>query len=188
MPPNKSGISYFANVIFQNEKEAVNFRKSNLRYTLAANLNRTRLFETIQSPRNLPEDAINTNILFNRADKASVEKGQPQDEITLNLNYQKGNVGVALTNTRYGRTIVFHETTPAFDEYFTPKILTDISFNYTHKTWLTTTLGANNVFNVYPDRLKNYANTNQGLFIYSPDASPFGFNGGYYFLSMNFKW
>ncbi len=41
-----------------------NFRKSNLRYTLAANLNRTRLFGTIQSPRNLPENAINTNILF----------------------------------------------------------------------------------------------------------------------------
>jgi len=105
----------------------------------------------------------------------------------LNLNYQKGNVGVALTNTRYGRTIVFHETTPAFDEYFTPKILTDISFNYTPKYWLTLTLGANNVFNVYPDRLKDYANTNQGIFIYSPDASPFGFNGGYYFVSMNFN-
>ena len=164
-----------------------NFRKSNLRYTLAANLNRTRLFGAIQSPRNLPENAINTNILFNRTDKATVEKGQPKDKITLNLNYQKGKVGAVLTNTRYGRTIVFHEITPALDESFTPKILTDISFNYTPKTWLTITLGANNVFNVYPDRLKNYANTNQGLFIYSPDASPFGFNGGYYFVSMAFS-
>jgi iron complex outermembrane receptor protein len=164
-----------------------NFSKSNLRYTLAANLNRTRIFGAIQSPRNLPENALNTNILFNRADKATVENGQPKDKITLNLNYQKGKVGVVLTNTRYGRTIVFHEITPALDEFFSPKILTDISFNYTPKTWLTTTLGANNVFNVYPDRLKDYANTNQGLFIYSPDASPFGFNGGYYFVSMSFS-
>ncbi len=130
-----------------------NFRKSNLRYTLAANLNRTRIFGAIQSPRNLLENAINTNILFNRADKATVEKGQPKDKITLNLNYQKGKSGVVLTNTRYGRTIVFHEITPALDESFTPKILTDISFNYTPKTWFTITLGANNVFNVYPDRL-----------------------------------
>ncbi len=164
-----------------------NFRKSNLRYTLAANLNRSRLFGAIQSPRNLPEDAINSNILFNRADKATVEKGQPKDKITLNLNYEKGKVGVVLINTRYGRSIVFHEITPALDESFTPKILTDISFNYTPKSWLTTTLGANNIFNIYPDRLKNYANTNQGLFIYSPEASPFGFNGGYYFVSMNFS-
>ncbi|CAN5398001.1 hypothetical protein BH20BAC1_BH20BAC1_11070 [soil metagenome] len=52
---------------------------------------------------------------------------------------------------------------------------------------LTTTLGANNIFNVYPDHFKNYANTNQGTFIYSPEASPFGFNGGYYFINMNFK-
>jgi iron complex outermembrane receptor protein len=164
------------------------FAKSSLRYTLAANLNRTRTFGKIQTPGNIPEDSVNTNLLFNRANEGSIEKGQPGDKITLNMNYQKGKIGVVLTNTRFGRTVVFHETTPAFDEFFTPKILTDASFHYTPKTWMTITLGANNVFNVYPDPLKFYANTNQGIFIYSPEASPFGFNGGYYFVSMAFNW
>ncbi|MBD0284586.1 MAG: TonB-dependent receptor [Flavisolibacter sp.] len=160
------------------------FPKSNLRYTLAANFNRTHLFGTIQTPRNIPANDVNTNILFSRADKASIEEGQPGNKITLSMNYQKGKVGFVLTNTRFGRTVVFHEMTPALDEFFSSKILTDISLHYTPKTWLTITLGANNVFNVYPDPLKNYNNTNQGIFIYSPEASPFGFNGGYYFVGV----
>jgi iron complex outermembrane receptor protein len=105
----------------------------------------------------------------------------------LSLNYQGGKVGAKLTNNRFGRTNAFHETTPALDEFFSSKILTDISFNYSPKVWMKVTLGANNIFNVYPDPLKHYQNTNQGFFIYSPEASPFGFNGGYYFVSMNFS-
>ncbi|MBD0295173.1 MAG: TonB-dependent receptor, partial [Flavisolibacter sp.] len=157
---------------------------SNFSYTLAANFNRTRIFGKIQTPRNIPEDAVNTNVLFNRANKGSIEKGQPGNKITLSMNYQKGKVGFILTNTRFGRTVVFNDVTPSLDEFFSSKILTDISLHYTPKTWLTITLGANNVFNVYPDPLKNYNNTNQGIFIYSPEASPFGFNGGYYFVGV----
>jgi iron complex outermembrane receptor protein len=72
-------------------------------------------------------------------------------------------------------------------EFFSPKILTDISFNYSPKAWVTLTLGINNVFDVYPDRLKNYGNTVEGILIYSNEASPFGFNGGYYYVSMGFN-
>jgi iron complex outermembrane receptor protein len=104
------------------------------------------------------------------------------------MNYQKGHFGFILTNTRFGKTAAFHEITPAFDQYFTRKILTDVAVDYKWKTWMTITFGANNIFNVYPDELKHYKNTNQGIVIYSPEASPFGFNGGYYFVSMNFKW
>ena len=98
-----------------------------------------------------------------------------------------GKVEFVLTNTRYGRTTVFHETTAALDETFSPKILTDISLHYRVKPWMTITAGANNVFDIYPDSLRYYANTNQGLYIYSPEASPFGFNGGYYYVGMSFN-
>ena len=47
--------------------------------------------------------------------------------------------------------------------------------------------GANNIANVYPDRLKHYENTSQGGWVYSPEASPFGFNGGYYYVSLSFN-
>jgi len=99
---------------------------------------------------------MNTNILFNRADKASIEKGQPQDKIILTITYQIGKVGFVVNNTRFGRTAVFNRFTAALDEFYTPKILTDISINYKAKSWMTITAGANNVFNVYPDKIKYY--------------------------------
>jgi hypothetical protein len=58
---------------------------------------------------------------------------------------------------------------------------------FTRKGRVNLTVGANNVFDVYPDRLKSYENTLQGSWIYSPEASPFGFNGGYYFVAMSFN-
>ena len=164
-----------------------NFPKSTLYYTLAANLNKTHLFGKIQTPRNISPDDVNTNILFNRADKASIEKGQPQDKIILSITYQMGKMGFVLNNTRFGRTDVFNQFNAALDEFYTPKILTDISINYKAKSWMTITVGANNVFNVYPDKLKYYQNSAQGIFIYNPEASPFGFYGGYYFVSMAFS-
>ena len=102
--------------------------------------------------------------------------------------FSKGKFGFIFRNTRFGNTA----TTTLFPsdtlyESFTPKILTDISINYTPRSWLTITVGANNVFNVYPDRLKNYRNTNEGILIYGNEAMPFGYNGGYYFVNMNFN-
>ena len=164
-----------------------NFAKSTLYYTLAANLNKTHLFGKIQTPRNISPDDVNTSILLNRADKESIEKGQPQDKIILSINYQRGKMGFVLNNTRFGRTAVFNQFTAALDEFYTPKILTDISINDKAKSWMTITVGANNVFNVYPDKLKYYQNSAQGIFIYNPEASPFGFYGGYYFVSMSFS-
>ena len=164
-----------------------NFAKSTLYYTLAANLNKTHLFGKIQTPRNISPDDVNTNILFNRADKASIEKGQRQDKIILSINYQRGKMGFVLNNTRFGRTAVFNQFTEALDEFYTPKILTDISINYKAKSWMTITAGANNVFNVYPDKVKYYQNSAQGIYIYNPEASPFGFYGGYYFVSVAFS-
>ena len=143
----------------------------------------TKLFGKIQTPRNIPADEPNTNILFNRADKANIEKGQPRDKIILGITYQMGKVGFILKNTRFGRTDVFNQFGAALDEFYTPKILTDISINYKAKSWMTITAGANNVFNVYPDKLKYYKNSAQGIFIYNPEATPFGFYGGYYFVN-----
>jgi iron complex outermembrane receptor protein len=101
---------------------------------------------------------------------------------------------VAFQNTRFGKTVIAPAyTDPAtritsfLSETFSPKILTDIRLTYSPKKWISVTLGTNNIFDVYPDRLKDYNNTAEGLYIYSQEATPFGFNGGYYFLSIEIK-
>ena len=50
-----------------------------------------------------------------------------------------------------------------------------------------TSAGVNNIFDVYPDPVKNPINKNQGILIYSNQGTPYGYYGGYYFLSMAFN-
>jgi hypothetical protein len=103
----------------------------------------------------------------------------------LSTIFSKGKFGFIFRNTRFGNTAtttLFVNPSDTLHESFSPKILTDISINYSPRSWLTITVGANNVFNVYPDRLKNYRNTNEGMYIYGNEAMPFGYNGGYLFF------
>jgi len=163
--------------------------KANLSLMLAANLNRTNLFGPIQSTDQLPADSLNTNTLFSREERVKIEKGQPASKIILTGNYEIGKIGFLIRSTRFGKTSTAVDSKDITrDEFFSAKILTDFSINYMAKPWLTLTAGANNAFNVYPDRLKNYLNTSEGILIYSAESSAFGYNGGYYFLNMRFSW
>jgi len=168
-----------------------NIHKASLGISLAANFTSTHLFGDIKTSDKLPADSLITNKLFNIEDIAKIEKGQPDNKIVLSIIYKTGKTKLIVRNTRFGKTSIapiFTNPTRVIYESFSPKILTDISLTYSLKTWVTLTLGANNVFNVYPDRLKYYENTVQGSRIYSAEASPFGINGGYYYVSMAFKW
>ena len=163
-------------------------RKASLGLTLAANFTRTNVFGPIQSTDKLPTDSLNTNTLFNREEREKIEKAQPASKVILAANYKRGKVEFLIRSTRFGKTsAVFNSASKSQDEFFSAKILTDFSINYTPKTWLTITIGANNVFDVYPDRLKNYLNTTEGILIYSNEAMPFGYNGGYYYMNMTFN-
>ena len=162
-------------------------RKSNLGISLAANFNRTHIFGVIQSAVNLPADSLNTNTLFTRGERGKVELGQPKDKIILNVNYKTGKWVFNVSNTRFGKTASIYNSGSSRDEFFSSKILTDVNLSYAPKSWLNITLGANNVFDVYPDRLKNYQNTGEGILIYSNEGTPFGYNGGYYFVNLSFN-
>ena len=166
--------------------------KSAFGFILAANFTRTRLFGGIQSTGKLPGDSINsinTNTLFNREERAKIECGQPASKMILSANYTRGRAGILIRSTRFGETsIVLKPANRNQDEFFSAKVFTDINFTYSPKTWFTLTAGINNVFDVYPDPVKNPLNQNQGILIYSNQGTPYGYNGGYYFLSMGFEW
>ena len=162
--------------------------KGNLGSMLTANFTRTTLFGPIQTTDKLAANASNENILFNREEKEKIEHSQPASKIILSANYNKGKVGILIRSTRFGKTsIVLNSDSTSQDEFFSAKIFTDISFSYSPKTWLTITAGVNNVFDVYPDPVKNPLNQNQGILIYSNQGTPYGYNGGYYFVNMSFS-
>jgi len=162
------------------------FHKASFAFMLAANFTRTKVFGTIQTTDKLPADSLNTNTLFNREEREKIERSQPASKIILSANYKKGKMGLLIRSTRFGKTsIVLSSDDKSRDEFFSAKILTDLSINYTLKAWITITAGANNVFDVYPDPVKNPINKNQGILIYSNQGNPYGYNGGFYFVNMS---
>lgn len=177
-----------------------------LTLTLAGNVNQTTVQGTPKNSTTLPPDAVG-NILFNRQERARLELAQPRNKFSLAANYRIGKFGAYARVTRYGEVATYDPNTsaPAYDaatgrsvldEYFSPKAVTDLSFSYKIDRILQVTVGANNLFDVYPDELKqiqyptpgnptNLDNSSFGRFVYSRNATQFGFNGGYYFASLS---
>ncbi|GAB3036284.1 TonB-dependent receptor [Spirosoma pulveris] len=173
-------------------------RTGTLDITLAANFNQTKLVGEIKRPANVPTDATFGNFLFNRQDSARLTVAQPKSKIQLTFNYRLRKFGAVLRFSRFGTVQAYDPANPALDEIQNPKLITDLSFSYRILKNLNMTVGANNLFDIYPDQLRvaNYPtperygaaaldNSSFGRFVYSRSATQFGFNGGYYFVNLS---
>ena len=170
-------------------------RRGSVEFTLAGNLNRTEVQGEPRVSERLPSDVFG-NVLFNRQERARLELAQPRSKFTFGTNYRVGKFGAYLRVTRFGEVASYDPTNPVLDEVYSPKVLTDLSVNYRLTNALTLTLGANNLFDVYPDKISNTRapsptstaptldNTSFGRFVYPRAATQFGFNGGYYFVNV----
>lgn len=165
-----------------------------LTFTLAGNMNRTEVQGDPKVSETLPPDQFG-NVLFNRLERSRIEEAQPRSKYMVSLNYKVGSFGSNLRVTRFGQVAVRDPANPALDETFSPKIVTDVSVNYLITKNINIVVGANNLFDVYPDplRVNQWAtptrttvldNTSFNRFIYSRNATQFGFNGGYYYFSL----
>ena len=108
-----------------------------------------------------------------------VTKSAPRDKEIFDADWALGSFDTNLRVTRYGE-VTDTGTTPKLDDTITPKVIVDLSVDYTVSHRLTLTVGANNLFNVYPNVLSLLNQGNTGFNYYNP-YSPFGFNGGFYY-------
>jgi iron complex outermembrane recepter protein len=163
--------------------------------TLAGNLNRTEVQGTPQISATLPPDQFG-NQIFNRQERARLELAQPRSKFTLGLNYRLNKFSTNLRLTRFGQVETYDPADPRLDEVFSPKVVSDLSVSYKVAKFLQVVLGANNLLDVYPDKLQKIQaltatntvaldNSSFGRFVYSRNATQFGFNGGYYYVSLN---
>lgn len=168
-----------------------------LNVTLAGNLNQTQVQGDPKVSATLPTDVFG-NILFNRQERGRLEWSQPRSKFTLGGIYRVGAFSTNLRLTRFGQVKTFDPNNAALDESFAPKVITDLNISYRISKFLQLTVGSNNLFDVYPDRLKairyptatdptNLDNSSFGRFVYSRNATQFGFNGGYYYGSLAFN-
>ena len=150
-----------------------------LRFTGGYNHNYTHVTHVDATP---PELAAHQAVLFDRTQKGLTEDAQPHDNLRLSGDWEHEKLGVVLSESRFG-SVKATASTPANDQVYAAKWITDLSLSYHLPRELTVTGGVDNLFNVYPDRTIA-ANSSGGIFLYS-GLSPFGYNGAFYFLRLS---
>ena len=141
-----------------------------LRLRAGYNHTRTDIVGSVATPAQL---AGFESVLFDRIERRRIECGQPNDSLRVGGDWQRRHWGVDTTVSRYGSFCSF-TLSPADDQEYAAKWLTDVSASYKAAGYRFT-LGAQNLFDVFPDR-NSTANSFNGIQTF-PSQSPFGMNG-----------
>lgn len=129
----------------------------------------------------LPDILKNTGTIYTSALDIvtinAIERNRPDKRINFTANYTQGRFHTLARSSHYGN---FIDGSLDGLETFGAKTLFDAEIGYNFNA-VNFSLGARNIFDVYPDKVKVEANTNNGTFIW-PGASPFGYNGRYLYV------
>lgn len=190
---NYSGIAYFTNAV-DTRTRGIDFvgsylfdfgQAGTLQTTLSYNYNKNKVTRIKPNPAVLDSLGLNLKRIDRRDQYGLLADSTPRSKLILNGLYSVGNWSVDGTLTRYDRFTSYNSTTARFDQTFGAKWLLDLALNYNLDRW-TFSLGADNVFNTYPDTVATN-NDNNGTMPYSV-FSPFGFNGAYVYGKVAYHW
>lgn len=112
-----------------------------------------------------------------------IETLSPKTKGTLGFDYRVKKWDFMIRNTYFG-DVIRNGFPFGGVQKFTPKVVTDASVGYNFTKDLNFTLGANNLFDIFPNR-QIYDNSYYGVFKYAPVQM--GFNGNYFFGRMTYK-
>ena len=145
-----------------------------LRYNLGFNYNKT----TIESIKDTPEQLAALGLtLFDRVAQSYLTVALPRTKTLVGLDWQIANFDVNLRGTRYGAVSQLTDN-PASDQHYSAKWLADLDVAYAITPSFTVAVGANNLFDTYPDR--STISDVIGSQRYATN-SPFGATGGFYY-------
>ncbi|WP_078797766.1 TonB-dependent receptor plug domain-containing protein [Elizabethkingia miricola] len=193
---NESGVNaaqFFANAI-DTETRGVDVVISHnyktpgfsLKNDFAINLNKTKRVGNIHSS-DLLRDAGLEGTYFSENSRIYLEEAVPRVKASLAHTLQFGKLDVYVRNTYYGKvTGADIIVQPDTHQIMSDRVITDLSVAYGFSKNISLTLGANNVFDVYPSR-NLPVSSNNDQFVYTRSTSQFGMNGRYVFTRLNFN-
>ena len=159
-----------------------------INWTLGVNVNQTKVTRIATPP-----SGLGGSVLYDKAAIAFLERASPRYKANLSALYTNGGWTVNLVNTVYGPAWAYTNVNGTyFKDSVGRKLVTDLELAYKLTSGLRVALGANNLFDVYPNKL-NAAGTaasiaagNPGVALY-PSFSPIGINGGYYYGKVSYS-
>ena len=188
---NAGAASFFVNAI-DTESRGFDFvltHKANLGANarlitdLSGTLSQTRQVGDINASELLRE-ANQVDTYFPEDSRVYLEEAVPRTKINLSNNLTFNNFNIFLRNVYFGE-VTEATTVVENQQVFDPKVVTDLSVGYVFSSALSFTVGANNIFDIYPDRAKEeFGNRSGGRFDFSRRAQQFGVGGRYLFARM----
>ncbi len=143
-------------------------------------LNETSLKGAIRTPDKL--SSVGSD-LIDRVTLGLIEVAQPRNKAIVSANYRYKKIEGLVRATRFGE-VTARQSNPAQDQTFSAKVITDASLTWHFNTRMSWNIGANNIANVYPDKISLVALTGSGQTPYTRFTSQFGFMGAYYYTSV----
>lgn len=181
--------------------------KSSLILSVAGNVNKT-VVRSIRGSDKIESDPTLKAKLFDRLERSRFESSVPKNKLNITATYNVDKLSFVARTVRFGEVTYLNAIDPnipanglptQLDQTFSPKWVSDFSISYAPSKVWSVTVGANNIFDVYPDMLyidprnnatnfnsaatSNYSggldNTSNGRFLYPRAVSQFGFSGRY---------
>ncbi|REE81831.1 iron complex outermembrane receptor protein [Lutibacter oceani] len=190
---NASAASFFANAIDTESKgidivlthDALIGESAKLKSDLSGTFSKTVQVGGIKASDVL-ENAGLVGTYFPEDSRVYLEEAVPRTKINLSNSLTTDKFNVFLRNVWFGE-VTEATTTVANQQVFGSKLVTDLSFGYKMSESTTITVGANNLFDIYPDRAAaEYNNRSSGRFDWSRRAQQFGVGGRFLFARLNF--
>ncbi|MUH73242.1 TonB-dependent receptor plug domain-containing protein [Psychrosphaera haliotis] len=152
----------------------------------AANINDTEVTHIKDNPAELA--ALGDSYqYFARREVARFEQGTPKNKVNLSATWDYNDWSTTLRATRYGE-VVDVSSNPDNDEVLAAKWITDVEVSYQANENWTVSVGANNLFDQYPqDTVNNigFSNFNQ-IFTYSP-FTPYSLDGRFVYGNVSYR-
>jgi hypothetical protein len=132
-------------------------------------------------------------LFLSRYGKNRLEDLLPREKGTLGLRYDRGGMSAGARANFFGPT-EYHSDYEVegeyLDESFGSEVTFDVDVGY-RVGGLWWSIGANNVFNNFPDRVKREDNLFNGQFLYAPAGNsagaPYGIEGAFYYVRAEYK-
>ena len=165
------------------------FGNQNFSATLVGNINKMKIDD-------VKNGSLDKQIFFGEREKAFLLASAPSNKFALNLSYDKKwfNAGLAFTRFSEVKLIDYQASEPTSDyasfeekirlatDTYRAKITTDLTLGFKLCKATKLSIGANNLFNIYPDQQDDWVEGG-GYW----DAVQMGFGGAYYYARLGFN-
>jgi len=193
---NATAAAFFANAINTESKgidvvithNTVFGKNIRLKSDLAATFSKTKQVGDIQASPELERAGL-VDTYFPEDSRIYLEEALPRTKVNLSNTLTAGKFNFFLRNVYFGK-VTEASSDPLRQQQFDGKVITDLSVGFKATDALTLTIGANNIFDIYPDAADPaFGNRSSGRFDWSRSAQQFGFSGRFLFarVSINLR-